>query len=71
MMEWIYSPITDTNYIIDERLKNKRCSILITYKTRNGRRYVKQVECSNGRVSKKVGGQIIAWMPLPEAAKWG
>lgn len=68
-MEWIVSPVFDTNYIMDERLKDCRKIILVTYETANRRRYVKQVECYHGRVMKKVGGKVIAWMPLPEPYK--
>lgn len=63
---WIVSPVMDTNYIIDDRLKDCRKIILVTYKKTSGRRYVKQVECLYGRVMKKIGGDIVAWMPLPE-----
>ena len=68
-MNWIVSPIMHTNYIFDERLKNCRASILVTYETFHGRRYVKQVECMHGRISKKIGGKVIAWMPVPEPYK--
>lgn len=64
--DWIVSPVKDGNYIIDDRLKNSICSILVTYETARRRKYVKQVQCDYGRVSKKVGGKIIAWMPIPK-----
>lgn len=63
---WIVSPVMDTNYIIDDFLKDNRRYILVTYQKASGRRYVKQVECLYGRVTKKMGGKIVAWMPLPE-----
>lgn len=52
-------------FLNDYRLTGRRLFILVTYKTPQGRRYVKQVECLYGRVSKKLNGEIIAWMPLP------
>lgn len=52
-------------FLNDYRLTGCRSFILVTYKTPQGRRYVKQVECLYGRVSKKLNGEIIAWMPLP------
>lgn len=66
MDKWIVSPIINGNYILDDSLKNEIKEILITYSTRTGRRYVKQVLCEHGRVSKKLNGEIIAWQPLPE-----
>lgn len=63
---WIVSPVMDTNCILDDRLKDCRKMILVTYKKASGRRYVKQVECLYGRISKKLGGQVVEWMPLPE-----
>lgn len=66
MSEWIFSPVMDTNYIVSDWLKDNRRSILVAYKKASGRRYVKQVECLHGRVSKKIDGKIIAWMPTPE-----
>lgn len=65
-MDWIISPVWDTNYILDACLKDCRAAILVTYETLHGRRYVKQVECMHGRISKKIGGKVIAWMPAPE-----
>lgn len=53
------------NYLSDKRLTDKRSVILVTYETLTGRRYVKQVESNYGHISKKLGGNIIAWMPLP------
>lgn len=66
---WIVSPVIHTNYIADDRLKDSRKIILVTYETAHGRRYVKQAECLYGRISKKLGGQIVAWMPLPKPYK--
>lgn len=54
------------NFIPDSRLTDKRSFILVTYRANNGHRYVKQVECMYGRVTKYVGGPILAWMPLPD-----
>lgn len=65
-MDWIVSPINSSNCILDSRLTYARASILITYETGSGRRYVKQVECYHGRVNKKIGGKLIAWMFVPE-----
>lgn len=64
-MEW--NAVGKNNFFLnDPRLTACRSFILVTYKTPQGRRYVKQVECLYGRVSKKLNGEIIAWMPLPE-----
>lgn len=68
-MEWIVSRVTGSNYICHDALKSSRNIILATYETAHKRRYVKQVECLYGRVMKKVGGEIIAWMPLPKPYK--
>lgn len=65
-MEWIVSPVKDGNYIVDDRLKDLQCSILVTYGKASGRKYVKQVECYHGLVTKKIGGKVIAWMPVPK-----
>ena len=70
-MDWNKIRIDHGNYISDERLRNVRASILVTYETLHGRRYVKQVECMHGRVSKYIGGRIIAWMPTPEPYRGG
>lgn len=66
MSEWIFSPIKGTNYILDDWLKDNRRIILVAYEKASGRRYVKQVECFHGRVTKKINGKVIAWMPLPD-----
>ena len=66
MVDWIISPVMDTNYIIHEDLKDCRKIILVTYEKASGKRYVKQCECLYGRVSKKLGGKIVAWRSLPE-----
>lgn len=64
-MEW--NAVGKNNFFLnDRRLTACRSFILVTYKTPQGRRYVKQVECLYGRVSKKLNGEILAWMPLPE-----
>jgi len=51
---------------------------LVTYKTLHGRRYVRDLETSYvGSTpryigwSKKVNGEVIAWMPLPTPYKGG
>lgn len=58
-MEWIISPIADTNYIMDSRLRDCRKIILVTYETASKRRYVKQIECYHGRVMKKLVGRLL------------
>ena len=64
-MEW--NPVRKNNYFLnDPRLTGGRSIILVTYETPKGRRYVKQVECFHGSVQKKLNGEIVAWMPLPE-----
>ena len=40
-------------------------TILITYETPTGKRHVKTVQCTNGRVTKTINGKIIAWQFLP------
>lgn len=69
MNEWIPCTIINQNIIDAYELRQKECSILVTYKTRYGRLYVKQCICSFGRISKKLNGDIIAWMPLPKPYK--
>lgn len=66
---WIVPYIVHTNYIVDERLKNKYIKILITYETLAGKRYVEKVLCNHGRVEKKFKGEIVAWQPLPKPYK--
>ena len=39
---------------------------LVTYKTLKDRSYVTKVNIYHGRIQGKVGGDVIAWMPLPE-----
>ena len=68
-MEWIIANYVNDNYIPDVRLKNVHAIILVTYETLKGRRYVKQVLCSSGRIDKKLNGKVVAWMPLPEPYK--
>ena len=68
-MEWIPANYVNDNYIPDARLKNVHTIILVTYETSKGRRYVKQVLCSYGRIDKKLNGKVVAWMPLPEPYK--
>lgn len=68
-MEWIPVNYVNDNYIPDARLKNDHTIILVTYETLKGRRYVKQVLCSYGRIDKKLNGKVVAWMPLPEPYK--
>ena len=65
-MKWIPVNYVNDNYIPDVRLKNEHAIILVTYETLKGRRYVKQVLCSYGRIDKKLNGKVVAWMPLPE-----
>lgn len=54
------------NYIYDPWLNSGRRAILVTYETAHGHRHVKQVECMYGRITKKISGEVIAWMPLPD-----
>lgn len=68
-MGWIHTDYINQNYIPDSRLKNIHAIILVTYETSKGRRYVKQVLCSYGRIDKKLNGKVVAWMPLPEPYK--
>lgn len=57
-------------YIInDKRLWDKERVILITYKTMYGRRYVRPAMSRHGKIEKKIGGEIIAWMEMPEPYK--
>ena len=64
-MEWVKTSSID-GYIRDTRLKDTCLSILVTHKGRNGRRYVSLVDCEYGRITRRIGGKIIAWMPTPE-----
>mgnify|MGYP001073903537 CR=1 FL=1 len=66
MVDWIVLDRPGSAYIFDQRLKNNRVKILVTYETPSGRRYVKAVECTHGHINKNIGGDIIAWMFLPE-----
>ena len=63
-MEWIKVASID-GYIQDSRLKDVCLNILVTHIGRNGRRYVSQVDCEYGRIARRIGGKIIAWMPAP------
>lgn len=70
MSEWIPAKTTpDGCTILDNRI-DRKMSILVTYESPKGRRYVKQVEVGSygikGYVRKMIGGKIIAWQPLPE-----
>lgn len=69
-MDWINSLVTLGGYIVDDRLKDRRINILVTYETAHGRKYVKQVMCDHGRVTKKLNGRIIAWKPLDQPFNW-
>lgn len=67
--KWIPAKTTADGWtVLDSRI-DRKMSILVTYKTVTGRRYVKQVEVglngSVGYISKKLNGRITAWMPLP------
>lgn len=63
---WIVSTVIHQNVILDERLKDKRTSILITCETLKGRRYVDEVYCNCGRVENQFNGSIVAWRFLPK-----
>ena len=63
---WISANVKNCNFICDNRLKDYYGVILIKYETMKKRRYVKPVLCNYGYVSKKIGGEITAWRPLPE-----
>lgn len=65
-MEWTVLDRPESAYIFDQQLKNKRVNILVTYETQTGKRYVKQVECTHGHINKHIGGNVIAWVFLPE-----
>ena len=65
---------TDGWIPVEERLPPKEHkSYLVTYQSRNGRRYVKESYCEYVGESPKVAywtkknkGEVIAWRPLPE-----
>ena len=63
--KWIPCRESNGNIHPYSELLHERKDILVTYKTRTGRRYVKQVLCNHGRVEKILLGDIVAWLPLP------
>ena len=63
---WIPCKLLD-HYYIKELKDCDNKSYLVTYKTKTGRRYVKKVNIYHGKIQSKVGGKVIAWMPLPDA----
>jgi hypothetical protein len=66
--EWVPCKTINQCYIRDL----KDCGdkpYLVTYVTLRGRRYVKKVNIYHGRIQGKVGGDVIAWMPLPAPYK--
>ena len=61
---------------VSEGLPEEHKIYLVTYVTKTGRRYVRDCECSYAgqsprhiEWSKKISGDVIAWMPLPEPYK--
>lgn len=61
---------------VNEGLPEEHKIYLVTYVTKTGRRYVRDCECSYAgqsprhiEWSKKISGEVIAWMPLPEPYK--
>lgn len=64
--QWIPCKLLD-HYYIKELKDCDNKSYLVTYKTKTGRRYVKKVNIYHGKIQSKVGGKVIAWMPLPDA----
>lgn len=68
--KWIPAKTTPDGWTILDNRIDKKMSILVTYETATGRRYVKQVEVGGygcrGYVAKQLNGKIVAWMPLPE-----
>lgn len=65
---WRTDHILRECYINDAELLNSCCSLLVTYETLTGKRYVKQVLCEHGYVCKKIG-KIVAWMRIPKPYK--
>lgn len=68
-MKWNVCKIENDNFISDSRLKNFYGIIIITYETVKGKRYAKSVLCNYGYISKRITGNIIAWMKLPQPYK--
>lgn len=67
---WIPCDSKSNVYIYNEYLKNANCNILITYRTKTGKAYVKEVWCDCGRIAKiQTCEEIIAYMPLPKPYK--
>ena len=64
-MDWNAAKATG-GYILDNRLRDTSKMILVTYKTRTGRRFVKQVLSDYGFLHKKLPGVVVAWAPMPE-----
>ena len=64
-MKWI--PCNPVNqYYISELGTCKDKPYLVTYRTLKGRLYVTKVNIKNGRIQGKIGGEVIAYMPLPK-----
>lgn len=66
-----WHPMNGYNWT-DEQPKERKV-YLVTYETPNGRRYVRDLQCSYSGVSpryvgwsKKINGSVIAWAELPE-----
>ena len=67
--EWNPCKPTSSYIINDKKLWDKERTILVTYKTMTGRRYVKSVLSEHGHIPKKVIGDIVAWAEMPEPYK--
>ena len=63
--KWIPCKPTQDYIINDKKLWDKERIILITYRTITGRKYARPVLSEKGHISKKINGDIIAWMELP------
>lgn len=68
IMEWkiLEKHSNDSNFFINEELKDINKTVLITYESPKGRKYVTTGAIDHGRLVKKINGEPIAFMFMPK-----
>ena len=66
ILEW-HPCFTVNGYIpSNHKLLTGSVKLLVTYEKENGRRYIKTVQCRNGRLQQYINGTVIAWAYMPQ-----
>lgn len=68
-MEWQKAITDDGVYLENPQLKNGKGWLIVTYETIGRRRVVGVAECVHGRITTKLAGRVVAWMPIPDPFK--